>query len=916
MIMLKISELSQEELKYICGRIPPAQTRLYFQKHPKEFAKIRPGFRAEKLSDADTISALVKNINKPFVSSFIELFVSDWLRQIQGNLDRLEGEGLSAGEALLKTMPESVFCDNLELYFKITEEDVDEKYIMLFRDALSFTQKIVEDTGEENLDEEDNSALLGEANATIIILQNEVAQYQKNQITLQKKIGMLEDQLMSCHDKEKSLSARLQDAETSLTEAQAELDYYKHLDNYADEEFEQDDDRQFQHVSIGQVSHDYNGQAWINRLADIDEGEIKLFVADDNVPHYFENRIRLYWRNGPEEDGTVGIWSWRADSRVTDATKDYITSEYNQNVRLTEIIEFPQCKTLSDLSKLITQWFEKTFVNDKVLFICTTANGSKEGLLCSPGNLEYAGTQARLARSVFVLPHYTVRALDIIKVAGIQVFRKMNLGIPQSVYRVRTPYDVIREMLLSRASITALRENGWSKKEAQKCRSYLEKIPTQSLVQELSDAYACTEDEAQEYVDSFLNNVDTYLSASDFDTHIFSIALERNPALIERCKRQLTDEWIAENMAMFEDAQKQFQAAQEATAEKKCEAELLNNQRAELMTEIHCLQQQIEDTEKFASDVEEKIADRIEEAKHNAAEFVSQMAFVLPTSPFVTQTEHHEHQPINVCRSVMENVPMGEINDIDTYEEELAENLEILGYEEITAIEIAQAVSFCLSNHIPIIVGENSVMIAQCVAASMSGSDLVEIYVSNQEIEIENLIKAINTNCSAEQSQVLLIHGAFDGYSISLFNALVNRLRSRCKGLITFLSIEGIPVSMIPAGVWNHAFYVDGDEGLQDITSGPVHSFDVSLDFDRSVDKGVFREKKKALSSYSSLIANTQTILYALYLSYYNAELKDSIIVLNQIIATVRSSGKEELLNSVFHEYGISNGEELLSRFL
>ena len=54
--MLSISELSQDEIKYICKQIPLPMARGYFQSQPKAFAKIRPGFRPDKISDADTLS--------------------------------------------------------------------------------------------------------------------------------------------------------------------------------------------------------------------------------------------------------------------------------------------------------------------------------------------------------------------------------------------------------------------------------------------------------------------------------------------------------------------------------------------------------------------------------------------------------------------------------------------------------------------------------------------------------------------------------------------------------------------------------------------------------------------------------------------------------------------------------------------
>lgn len=914
--MIKISDLSQEEIQYICAQISPRETRRFFQKSSREFGKIKGGFRAEKLSDDDTISILAQNSNKLFISSFIETSIKEWIKQVQENIHRLEEEGLSEGKALLKTMPDSAFCKKPELYFKVTEKDVDEDYITLFLDALSFAQKVAE--GEEKADEENAVELLNEANATVDRLQSEIDHYHKTHTEIQKENDAMRSELEASGDREKDLNAKLQAAEAQLAEIQSELDHYKHLENYADEQFKQNDYQQFQHISIGRVYHDYSGQAQISRLADIEDGEIKLFIENDDEPPYFENRNHLFWKNGPEEDGVIGVWNWSATPRDTDASKDYIDSKYNQNAMLTEIVEIPYCRSVDELAEKIVQGIDKTFMSEKVLFVCTTGDCVKEGLLCSPGSLVYFGEKARLAKSVFMLPRYMVSSSDIVEIASTQIYRKLNLGIPQSVYRVRTPYDVIKEILLSKASITVLRENGWSKREAQRCRNFLNEIPTQSLVQELSDAYACTENEAEEYVNSFISNVDSYLTASDFDTRILSIALERNPSLIERCKEQLTDDWKAENVAIFEEAQKQLHSIQAEMSEKKRESEALNKQRDDLIENIQRLQKQIDDKQKLASDVEEKISARIEEAKCNAAEFISQMAFAMPASVPVTSSQNrkYESQPINVYRSSMINEAAGKIDDINSFEEGLTENFETIGYDEATAIELAQAVSFCMGNCIPVVVGENSVIIAQCVAASMNASKLVELYILNQDISIESLVTTIKSNCDTKYPQVILIHGIFDGYSIGLFNGMINQLGGKRSNTIIFLSIEGIPANMIPTGIWKHALYLDGDEGLQDISVGPVQSFEISLDFDCLVDKDVFGKKKKALSSYSHLITNAQAILYARYLSRYDTELKDSALIINQMIVTARSCGKEELLNSVFREQSIEDGERMLSKYL
>ena len=102
--MYNISELSNDEIKYICERMHLPAVRYYFQKNPKEFNKLRPGFTVKKMTDDETLSFLIKYANKPFIQSVIQGAVKQWLSEIKEHRDSLEHEGFTAGEALLKTI--------------------------------------------------------------------------------------------------------------------------------------------------------------------------------------------------------------------------------------------------------------------------------------------------------------------------------------------------------------------------------------------------------------------------------------------------------------------------------------------------------------------------------------------------------------------------------------------------------------------------------------------------------------------------------------------------------------------------------------------------------------------------------------------------------------------------------------------
>lgn len=912
--MLSLSELSQDEIRYICKHIPLPMVRNYFQAQPKEFAKIRPGFRPDKISDADTLNVLVKNHKQPFVFTFLEKIIKDWFFQIDANVSKLENEGYSHGEALLKTIPESFFCENVELYFKLVNEKYSEDYFGIFRDALTLIKK--EECKESDFEEGDDSVeelsnyaeQIEEANKTVQQLKLDLSRAQEENRQLEKLAVKLKEDLENGRSKLEKKDDELKKTYAHISELESQLDYYRRIDSYSDKEFEHTDYMQFQHISIGQISHDYNGQVWINRIADIVDGEIIPFCVNESEPRYFSNRDRLYWKNGPDKEGTIGIWNWKADVRDTDFTKDFITCEYNSNSKIIEIVELSQCKNINELSALLIDGSEIDITCSKVLFVFTNSNGVKEGLLCGGEELENSGKKVRVRSSVYMLPCFHIRNNDVINIDRIKVYHKMNLGTPHSIVRIRTPYDAVKSMLLDRVTITALRDYDLSKKEAQHCKRLLEELPTETLIQELSDAYECSEEEAKGYIDDFIEYAGTYLSAEDFDMRVLSSALSRNSDLIKLCKEELSAEWKKDNDERIASAKNELDQIRVEAEMKKNEIQETINKQDNLNIELENIKKQIVEKEDFASEVEKNITLRIEKAKENAADFISQMAFLSPTTVSIA-SDSDKNDTISVIHTCIESENEGEIDDIDTLGEELAENFMSIGYNEATAVDMSRMICFCISTNTILVIGENSFSISKCIATTMGCKELSEIPVYDRFINCESFKSVLAEH---KGNHVLLLHGVLDGYSVTSFNTISRILSDNHKHILITLSLEGIQPHMVPPGVWNHAMFVDGDKGLTEFCTNDIKSFNVSVVYDRELEMSKIKEKRKQLENYSSLLSNIQISRYSNFLAFYDVDLNQSSSVLSQIITSGKSQGKENELRSMFVENGAQNGEKLL----
>ena len=122
-----IGLLTKEEKSTLCEIITGKDFRELFKRNEQDFSKIQKGFRAKSLTDQHALSIAINNVDKPFISMWVNIRVERWLKEIQENIDRLEGEGLSHSAAVAATMLDSFFVDHVDLYFKLTGNPLDVK---------------------------------------------------------------------------------------------------------------------------------------------------------------------------------------------------------------------------------------------------------------------------------------------------------------------------------------------------------------------------------------------------------------------------------------------------------------------------------------------------------------------------------------------------------------------------------------------------------------------------------------------------------------------------------------------------------------------------------------------------------------------------------------------------------------------
>lgn len=914
-----IADLSEEEIDYICQQITPHKIRSYFKRNPKEFNKIFPGFRVTHLTDENTIMLVKKNITKDFIASFIRKQLDNWRREIGEYQRMLEEKGESHQRAILNTIPQSVFVGNVRLFFKVIGEyeQFTEEYIALAESALQLlyekgneekNRSEVSDDGTENKAEKSEMEALkenqNELSEQITTLEQVLEAEKAAHSEAEKEMDGLSEKNYVLESKLKSAEKQIEAAESKVSEIQTELEKFRRLSKYADEESGEERSEEYQYTSICQVFTDYNGNKRCRRLADIESRKITHFVRNEEESPYFGNRDNLPLFDGPNPDGFIGVWDWSAVPNNKDSFRDYIHMQYNSSMRYIEIVELSECHSCEEISECLVGNVFPGITSGKVLFVYRAAENQMNGLLCGMRELESYDGNVRMKKDIYVLPQYTIDTGDILDIAGKKVYRYLNLGVPQTAFQVKSPLKVVKDIIIKRATSAVLRQPDLNRKEVQRCQVFLKGLPEKTVYQEIIDAYGCTEKEAEDYIITFIEQADSYLTESDIDVKTLGAALERNEALVIKCKELLSEDWKAENAEQLSMAQNELEEVRKKVDEGQALYRTYQEQYNKTQEELEQVQLEISRQEKLACDVEERIAGRIAAARKDAADFISEMAFAMPNAMWEeSPTSEKNSHGISVTYRRKKYIHGDSIIDIDSFEEELADNLSRAGYDDNVAFQMAQMIVFAICNGMPVVCGNNAERIADCISAMFGEEGTCMLSLPIGEPHCKTVCDFIRQE-TKDAEKVFLVNGIFDGFSMNAFHEIRQCSEEWGRNAILIFPLNGINPEIISGYVWGKTIFIDGDIGIVNFESDTLNTFHSSVDFtseyDTKCNKEDFKKKRKLLKQFCGIIDNTTLLNYAKYLTATDGTIEPDEILLLQILLSAKASGKkEELLEAL-----------------
>lgn len=863
------------------------------------------------MPDEMAIQLVIKNSTKRFVSSFINKYLSVWRQEIKEYQEELEMKRESPQKALIKTILKSVFDGNVPLFFRVTGNSCSEEYMALVEEAALLLKEkekqkqkqkeSISEISEKKTEKSTKDLEIGDLQEKIrhlsdqvVRLRQELENGQSAYCEAQNNIAGLSERNSALESKIAVLKERMKDSEDKAARSQAELEKIHKLLKYSDEDMGENQSEEFPYTSIGQVLTDSNGKKWCRRLADIENRNARRFIRNEDEPPYFDNRDKLPVFDGPETDGFIGVWNWSAVENYKDANRDYVKTQYNSSIKYIEVVELTECHSCEDISGYLAGNIFSDIVGSKILFVYRVTEKEMSGLLCGTRELEFYDGCVRLKTDMYVLPQYQIDIGDVLDIAGRKIYRHLNMGIPQSIFQIKSPMEAVKNIVIRRATSTRLRQSGLSVKETRHCQSFLREMPEETVYQEIADAYGCTEEEAKEYLCTFIQQADSYLTESDMDMETLGAAVERNEGLVKKCKELLLEDWKKENSEQLRMAREELEELQRAVSKERDIYASCKEQHGRVQEELEKFQDEISRQEKLAQDVEEKIAARIASAKKDAADFISEMAFVMP--------DHFRGKGaaskggldrISVTYRKKDYLWGDEITDMDSFVEELADNLGRMGYEEGVAIQMSQMLVFAICSKIPVVCGGHAERIADCVSAMFGGEGVCELTLPIGESCCKSICDFISQEILSAD-RVFVINGVFDGFSLNAFQEIRQRSEEWGRRAILIFSLNGANAEMVPGYVWNRVLFIDGDIGIVDFETDTLKAFRSSVEFAWIYDGEAFRKKRRMLKKFYGIIDNTAVLNYAGYLAVTGGTIEPDEMLLLQILLCAKGTDKKE----------------------
>ena len=604
-----INLLTTEEKLKICDLISGKEFKELFKGRPDQLSKIRKGFRVPKAIDIKESFALdtaKENIDVPFIKNFINYWIEKHLNKIKY---------VNLATSLLK----SKFAENIDLYLKLTGKNTDEELIV----ELNKHVDIIKSKQKKEKEEKNNTDTLNEENKKLVDLLKE------------SNLRILENQ-KSHDDEKKKLNQLLKSAQKKVIELQTPLTEFttnedpKYLAQKDDTNttvlHEINNDKTF---SLCGTYVENDGSKKLIRYADLTiDGHYNIFHKDKGQSPYFQNRDWLFYKEGPTDNNFYGVWSWTATPNLTNPSKDYVVSQFHNNIIPIEVVIISSASNLDELVALLKNKIEYRQHSTKILFAVYTSNERYTGILCTDKNINHDNGLISFNKDCIDVPIYNFNYNDILYLNnGLCFYKNTFAGIPDKIYYLKTPLEIVKDIISSKLT-WSICKNRITHAELDKIKSFLDALPNNNIIQEIEKKCRCSNFAAQELLNQFMKNADKCIEGETIEDEILFSTIKVNKELQEKAKQIIRTEWEQENKTEINQIQNKLSTLKAEIVDTSNKLTKVKGVFEQTKVADQQLNSYIAQKQKLAEDVDKAVDEKITNAQKNVADFIAQMAFV------------------------------------------------------------------------------------------------------------------------------------------------------------------------------------------------------------------------------------------------------------------------------------------------
>lgn len=853
-----LNRLSKTDVESICKLIGLRDLKQNFQTNSNGFSRIKPGFRPKTISDEEAVTLTVQNVTTRFISKFLNEKIQSLMDKIIGEQANLIAKGIPSDDAHIIALANSPFYDNLDLYFRLEQPVRSSEEIGALKIAIRIAKRAHKPDSVEDAPTDRTTKLLKEElEAQKEYARNKIQQVQDLLKETQASLQATAEDATRLRDEKDELKNKLDLKEKELTR-------YRALEKYSISNRIDTTDAKYPFKSLCKVFW-ADGYVRLKRLSDIHHDEITGDYLEE-----FPTQRDLFsdQRSGTFQEGYVGVWDWHVIPNKKDPSRDFIETSYSSS-QPTQIIIFKECDSVEKIIKKLTVGVSEKIYCDGVLFAYW--NGKKyEGIYCHPKDLDIKIDRISLKQDVFRLPVFEVFASMLYQTGDCQVCTALNFGMPTKVVNVKDSMDVLKALLRKRLTWATSKQRGITNAAHQQITAYLQELPNKDFVQELAMQCNCTEDEANERIRKFVQNADSYLSATDIEDEMLSRIIQQNCELEKRCKELLTTEWEKENSEKIQKVENELMQRKNAAKDERIRVEQLTEKYEAVEQKLKESNEQLEEREQLAAEVEQKVAEKIAKAQKDAADFIAAQAFL----PQINRIGEKQTVSVTVFSSFTSGKSMDDrvavLKNSDDVIEYLADNLKEAGVQESYTRGLAAYLYSAYRYRTPVLLaGPNGLAIAQAFSTTLFSRTVAILSC------VGDYTEKVCKECKESEDNVVAIMNPFcAGWTQQLPTAVFD------SGKFFFLlSPYAEDLQVEPMGISNYVLPLMTEFLVDKKPSSVFVGSELSPDFDRLPMPKVRPIHKNFLTSlgYSTLAKKNLWSVFANIESILKGETSDTV---------------------------------------